>query len=458
MEPSASNMADEKKHVVAVSNVGGGQLPSEWHTIRAIFHNFADLPAEREDVVCSDSMECHGLDWRISLYPGGCGTSDENDQFISAYLSCLSVVREESKRGRASFRGSVPSAGLFKSQTPEFVFDSDGNCRGWPNFAQRSLVLDPEKKYLVDGNLTVDFDIRVLQDKPPAWSPTKTIGADLLKLLDEADGSNAAVIFEVGKDDWAGFQKKELFYAHRPILAARCPTLATMGEGFGRGTHIPIEDCHPDAFRMLLRFIYGEEIPSKDILKGNAQDIMHAADRYGCIGLKLAAEAEMVSSGTIQTENAAELILFADGGRHALLKEAAINHFVANSEAVMATDGYELLAESPAILKELVAAMSNGNNKKWPNGDLSTVGGAYKDMCVAALRVKLGEKGLDVDGSKEMLVARLEAAAPEEDEAPATEANTSAEEETDGEEENAVDDNDSFAVPEDDPSDDEEEH
>ena len=341
----------------------------------------------------------------------------------------------------------------------ESIFEDGASSRGWPNFAKRSLVIDPEKTYLVDGNLTVDFDIKVWQDKPPAWSPTKTIGADLLKLLDEADGSNAAVIFEVGKDDWAGFQKKELFYAHRPILAARCPTLATMGEGFGRGTHIPIEDCHPDAFRMLLRFIYGEEIPSKDILKGNAQDIMHAADRYGCIGLKLAAEAEMVSSGVIQTENAAELILFADGGHHALLKEAAINHFVTNSEAVMATDGYELLAESPKIMKELMAAMAAGNNKKWPVGDLSSAGGAYKDMCVAALRVKLDEKGLDVDGSKEMLVARLEEAAPEEDGAPTTEANTSAEEETVAEEENVVDDDDSFAVPEENvPSDDEEEH
>ena len=453
-------MADEKKHVVAVSNVGGGQLPSEWHTIRAIFHNFADLPAERDDAVYSDSMECHGLDWRMLLYPGGCGSSDEDDQYISVYLSCMSV-KDEGKRVRTSFRSGVPSAGFntrSQKSAVELVFDSGSSSKGWPNFAERSFVLDPEKKYLVDGNLTLDFDIKVWQDKPPAWSPTKTIGADLLKLLDEADGSNAAVIFEVGKEDSAGVQKKELFYAHRPILTARSPTLATMAEGSGRGTHIPIEDCHPGAFRMLLRFIYGEEIPPRDILKEGAVYIMHTADCYGCIGLKLAAEAEMVSSGVIQTENAAELILFADGGHHALLKEAAINHFVANSEAVMATDGYELLAESPAILKELVAAMSAGNNKKWPVGDLSTVGGAYKDMCVAALRVKLDEKGLDVDGSKEMLVARLEAAGPEEDEAPATEANTSAEEETDTEEENAVDDDGSFAAPDDDPSDNEEEH
>ena len=229
----SEDMTAQKKHVVAVSNVGGGQLPSEWHTIRAIFHNFADLPSERDDAVYSDSMECHGLDWRISLYPGGCVSSDEDGQYISVYLSCMSVM-DAGKRVRTSFRSGVPSAGFntrSQKSAVELVFDSGSSSKGWPHFAERSFVLDPEKKYLVDGNLTVDFDIKVWQDKPPAWSHTKTIGCDLLKLLDEADGSNAAVIFEVGKEESAGAQKKELFYAHRPILAARCPTLATMARG-----------------------------------------------------------------------------------------------------------------------------------------------------------------------------------------------------------------------------------
>ena len=394
-----------------------GVLPSEWKTIRAVFPNFAELPSQRGNVTLSPVLKCHGLEWRIQLYPGGDRQSSEDDVFVSVFLRSESCSMTNKIKAKSIIR--IPSAGRAlglgeKIHSPKNSANANEfQAWGIKDYAKREIVLNASKNYLVGGNLTVEVDIQTWQDKPPAWSPTKTIGADLLKLLDEADGSNAAVIFEVGKDESSGGKKKEIFYAHRPILAARSPTLATMTEGFGRGTHIPIEDVDPDAFRMLLRFIYGEEVPSKFILKKNARDIMHVADRYGCIGLKLAAEAEMVSSGTIQTENAAELILFADGGRHALLKEAAINHFVANSEAVMATDGYELLAESPAILKELVAAMSNGNNKKWPNGDLSTVGGAYKDMCVAALRVKLDEKGLDVDGSKEMLVARLEEAESE---------------------------------------------
>ena len=434
-------MASQKKNIVAVSHVGG-QLPSEYHTIRAIFHNFASLPAERnESVVHSDPMECHGFEWRITLYPAGDNLSEEDEEHVSIYLACVSVVEGRAAQVKTSFRGSIPSGGRqIRTSSSENVYQEGAGSKGWPNFIERSNVLDPEKKYLVDGNLPVEFDIKVFQSQPPIWKPAKTIGADMLKLLDGADGSNAAVIFEVGKGDddaGSGGGPRELFYAHRPILRARSPTLATMADGFGRGTRIPIDDVEPDVFRMLLRYVYGEEIPSKEILNGKAKDILHVADRLGCVGLKLAAEAELVSSG-INTENAAELILLADAGHHALLKEAAINYFVTNSDAVMATEGYGQVTESPAVMKELIAAMSEGAKKKWPVGDLSAAGGNYTDMCVAALRVKLSKKSLDVDGSKEMLIGRLVAADTEG--AAAMEANTDETEEAEGD--NSVDDED----------------
>ena len=75
----------------------------------------------------------------------------------------------------------------------------------------------------------------------------------------------------------------------------------------------------------------------------------------------------------------------------------------------MASDGYEQVAESPAIMREMMAAMAGGNRKRPAPAD-SDNDRDYKHMRVATLRQKLDEKGLDVDGSKEMLVSRLEAA------------------------------------------------
>ena len=83
--------------------------------------------------------------------------------------------------------------------------------------------------------------------------------------------------------------------------------------------------------------------------------------------------------------------------------------FVKNTEEVMVSEGYEQVKESPAVLTELVAAMASGSKKR-PASSGADAGRDFKRMRVATLRQKLDNKGLDVDGSKEMLVSRLEEA------------------------------------------------
>ena len=157
---------------------------------------------------------------------------------------------------------------------------------------------------------------------------------------------------------------------------------------------------------MLLRFIYGGEVPGKHLIKREARSIIRVADRFGCTGLKLAAEAELSAVG-ITTENAAELVLFADATNCAMLKEAAMDYFVTNAQDVMASEGFSQVKESPAVMAELMAAMASGSKKRPASSD-ADAGRDFKRMRVATLRQKLGDKGLDVDGSKEMLVSRLE--------------------------------------------------
>ena len=149
---------------------------------------------------------------------------------------------------------------------------------------------------------------------------------------------------------------------------------------------------------------------------GNSRAIIRAANEYGCTGLKLAAEAELARGG-IATENAAELILFADATNCALLKEVAMEY----AEAVMASTGYEQVAESPAILREMMTEMVSGSKKR-SSDDTVVNEREYKRMRVATLRQELDTKGLDVDGSKKMLVSRLEEAAVAQAEKEAAEA------------------------------------
>lgn len=284
-------------------------------------------------------------------------------------------------------------------------FSNEVGCN---RFADRAAILDPRNGFLVNGSLTLEIDICVLQPERRIWTPTdataaKEVCSDLLKILDDADPNNADITFAVDGKEGEGGQ--EMFYAHRVILTTRSPTLAGLADESEHSTPIPIKDVRPSIFRMVLRFVYGGEIPSKDILDTEAKVIVRAADEYGCTGLKLAAEAALASAG-ITTDNAAELILFADATNCAMLKEVAMDYFVQNAHDVMESDGFKQIEESPAILKELLKVGVGG--KKRPADTDAEEERDFKRMRIATLRQKLDERGLDIDGSKEMLVARLE--------------------------------------------------
>ena len=313
----------------------------------------------------------------------------------------MSTTDTNKIRAKSNIR--VPSAGSVDRNEHFDTFSNENPSWGKTDFAKREDVLDSSQNYLLDGSLKIEVDIQVMLDKPSVWRPTDTVRSDMLAFLDAADADNADVAFEVATDD-----RKELLYAHGPILAARCPTLASLAEGCDPETPVPIGDVQADVFRMLLRYVYGGEHPWKDVLNKEGRNIIRAADRFGCTGLKLAAEAEMAAAG-ITTDNAAELILFADATNCALLKEAATDFFVLNAQGVMASEGFAQVQESTAVLTELMTAMALGSQKRHASSDADSETD-YTRMSVATLRQKLDEKQLDVDGSKETLVFRLEAA------------------------------------------------
>ena len=403
--------------VVNEVHVGGQeQVASEWKTNRVVFHDFAGLSSKRGDCTLSPVLECHGLKWRIALYPGGKESSNEKEVYVALFLTCMSSRNRRSTNDiKAKWRIRVTSAGKAKGGGTFNMFSASAggnNSWGYRNYVKREKALKPSRHYLVDGNLTVEVDIQVMLDTPPVWTPTNTVCSDMLEILDSADAENADVLFEIGDGDKATTRSRKddhkTFYAHKLILSKRAPALAALADMCSLGAAIPISDVHPDLFRMLLRFIYGGEVPGEDVLREEARDIIRVADRFGCTGLKLAAEAEMATAG-ITTENAAELILFADGMNCAMLKEAAMDYFVTNAQNVMASEGFGQVKESPAVMAELMAAMASGSQKRPASSDADSERD-FKRMRVSTLRQKLDDKGLDVDGSKEMLVSRLEEA------------------------------------------------
>jgi hypothetical protein len=248
---------------------------------------------------------------------------------------------------------------------------------------------------LVDGNLTIEVDIQVYRDESPFWEPKNELHLDMMKFLESANQSGD-VKFQVGSKE---------FSAHRQILQARVPELAALAEDCSPDTLIPIQDIKPSTFRSLLQFVYANDVPQPEELKNEARELLDVANRFGCKGLKLLAEAELAVSG-LSVDTAADLVLLADARNCALLKESAMDFFAANPTSVMSSSGWHTVEESLPLMKELMAVIVS--NKKRSAPAASDEERDYKRMRVSTLRRLLGENGLDYDGSREVLISRLE--------------------------------------------------
>jgi hypothetical protein len=80
-----------------------------------------------------------------------------------------------------------------------------------------------------------------------------------------------------------------------------------------------------------------------------------------------------------------------------LLKEYATSFFLLHFRDVLKSEHSKCLLDSGELLSEIMSLMADEHEGK-------------KTMSVSQLRKELGKRKLDVDGSKETLVSRLEEA------------------------------------------------
>ena len=99
-------------------------------------------------------------------------------------------------------------------------------------------------------------------------------------------------------------------------------------------------------------------------------------------------------------DEAAELLLFADGHGYPQLKELAMDVVLANYKAVTATEGWKKVAESNGLLQECLQASVDA-------AAAATDADPNQSMTVSDLRRALEIKGLDCDGPRELLEKRL---------------------------------------------------
>ena len=223
-----------------------------------------------------------------------------------------------------------------KRKGTPYTFSSSKKSQGWKKFLLRRDVLDPTKGYLDNGTLTIEVDIQAWTDAPPIYIPQKRLCRDMEALL--ASGTEGDTCFIVGD---------KRFVVYKGLISRCAPILGEMADSQQpSGLDIPINDVEPDIFEALIRFIYTDKPPE---VMDNPRKLLKVANRFGCSGLKLIAEAEIVKAG-IDAENAAELLMFADAHSCALLREAALEFCLAHLSLIRDSEGWKQLGESLELL------------------------------------------------------------------------------------------------------------
>ncbi|KAG7555775.1 TRAF-like [Arabidopsis suecica] len=316
--------------------------------------------------VASDTFMVGGYSWAIYFYPDGKSPEDN-----SSYVSLFIALASEGADVRALFELTlVDQSGNGKHkvhshfgralESGPYTLKYRGSMWGYKRFFRRSSLESSD--YLKENSLLVRCRVGVVKsvtEGPRYYNipvPVSNLGQQLGNLLESGKGCD--VIFQVDG---------ETFKAHKLVLATRSPVFKAQlfGPLGDRNTKcITIEDMEAPIFKVLLHFIYWDELPDMQELMGTdstlastlvAQHLLAAADRYALERLKAICESKLCEG--VATNTVATTLALAEQ-HHCFQLKAVCLKFVAlpeNLKAVMQTDGFDYLKEScPSLLTELL--------------------------------------------------------------------------------------------------------
>jgi hypothetical protein len=400
----------------------GGYHEEEWVTHTVHCHGFERLPSARGEFEDSPEFMLLGNPLRLQMYPGGSANADEG--MVSIYLQNMSDKAIDDidfgfsvndGNGKLVAYERTPSPCNF---CPVGTVSPEGtrlNEWGFHNFALRSDLMS----WLVNGTLVIEIRMRLVtptKSVSPPFIPENPSACKIIQGL-FMNNQSADIVFEVavGKDSATKVAKTApvTFPAHRLIVENCSSIFADLCESHDDSTtHIQINDVSPDTFRLLLSYMYGGKV-SEDNMLLHARGVLDAADKYGVINLKLEAEANLVEGTTFTIENVMELLLYADSKNLALLKEEALDYMMENRDEVLEKLSFTDLPGT--LMRDLLAATARGEVRN--NGTNVHVDNQYNALRINELRKMAHENGLNVDGSREMLIAALKTVQDPESEA-----------------------------------------
>ena len=281
-----------------------------------------------------------------------------------------------------------------------------GDDRDFQVFSRQTVF-----EYLTEGALICEVRMKLVANSPWVFYPENPSSCETIRQM-FMDKKSADVVFEV-EDEADDEGLPTIYYAHSLILKNASPLLAELCRS--SPCTVPISDVSPYVFNCLLRAIYGcdsSDIGAEMREDDAVREVIEAADKYGLTNLKLRAEVFYVSilPNIIDLDTFMDQLHFANSKNCYLLQEAVMDFIVENKIEILEK---KMLAGAPeSIVYDILSAVARR--------EIERAAGASKKnslnvMSLSELRRRAHSRGMEVDGSREMLISALKTAS-----APAT--------------------------------------
>ena len=339
-----------------------------------VFHieRFRDVYNEDGEVEASETEHeyCFGKSWHIR--------TDRCDGAFRIELRCDEFL----ERSRVTYRigdlkystwGSDHDAGFDEPGLPWPL--------GFKSFDVLCGLCDAR------GTLTISVAIQVAPNDVPEdevfWKPKSDVLGKLRRLCDSKEGADVTFVVN-----------GEKVMAHKTfILMNSTESHLYQLVQANDEKEIEIKDCNqPFLFKTMIDYLYSEQVPANFDWATNGVDLLKLADKYGLVNLKLHAEWLIVCKNAEHMhEWAPRLLLVADQHNCALLREKCVEIVAGNVGTYSKCAEWGLLLQSPSIAHDLLTRANNCDGME----------------SLDSLRKRAEEQGLEVDGSREMLIKRL---------------------------------------------------
>ena len=316
------------------------------------------------------------------------------DHSISPF--CQNLSKQPRKHSNTVQLSGIVQIGPRIYQTFQHTFDENCNYT-WKSGKIAKFYNIRDDCLEADGRLLIRLHLRVDKTRDSTWFP-KALEANKVLAPMLKSSLHSDVSFSVGSN-------QQRFHAHKCVLIHRAPILYDIVKDVERGNAIEIPKVTGLAFQHLLDHIYTNSLPqlSNDD-KQAAKELLLVSDLYGCTQLKLYVEAR-ITYYMLTIDNAADWLLMADGHACPLLKEACMDKYVENMSQMKASVGWQKVRESKLLLEDILEHVTS--KLTYRNNNDASDAENYEIMSVGKLREKLELSGLDLDGTKTMLIRRL---------------------------------------------------